>query len=82
MHSYDVTLRKIQALMALPDYRRHMGYLFVNLFSEKFFKLSVLGVSIFDRIPSIFLCKPQLSLERLISVRFSRFEEYIFYDLT
>ena len=59
-----------------------MGYLFVNLFSEKVFKLSVLGVAIFDRIPSIFLCKPQLSLEPLISVRFPRFEEYILYDLT
>ena len=27
--------------MALPDHRRHMGYFFVNLLSEKIFKLSV-----------------------------------------
>ena len=61
-----MTFGKSQALMALPDYRRHMGYFLVNLFSEKVFKLSVLGVSTFDRIPSIFVCKPQLSLEPLI----------------
>ena len=57
MRSYDVTLIKIQALMALPNYRIHMSYFFVNLLSEKIFKLSVLGVSSFDRILSISVCK-------------------------
>ena len=33
-----LTLRKIQALMSLPDYRRHMGYFFVNQFTEKILK--------------------------------------------
>ena len=42
MRSYDVTHEKIQALMALFEYRRHMGYFFVNLLSEKIFKSSVL----------------------------------------
>ena len=55
---------------------------FVNLFSEKVFKLSALGITTFDCVESVFVCKPQLSLEPLISVRFSRFEGYIFYDLT
>ena len=65
-----------------PWLQKTYGTFFVNLFSEKVFKLSIWGVSTFVCVQSVFVCKPQLSLEPLISVRFSRFEEYIFYDLT
>ena len=51
--------------MALPNYRRHMSYFFVNLLSEKIFKLSVLGVSSFDRILSISVCKARFKRRTL-----------------
>ena len=81
IRSYEVT-HKNSSPNGASRLPKTYGTFFVNLFSEKVFKLSALGITTFDCVESVFVCKPQLSLEPLISVRFSRFEGYIFYDLT